>query len=249
MRTVYVGDEHDQVLALWRLQEASSLRVLHMDFHCDMRGLLIDRRAGRAYRILDVHPELDHGSFLSYAVAEGRVSGIRWIHDDPGGRRSDVGTVKYESDLTALPHRCLALLRRDRGVPIDYSVVPYREWGGLQDGELLDIDWDFFASAAYGRDTIRRRVDGFLDSDLGPVPEEAYVCYSAGFCHASRDLFEEFARALADRFAAGVAGLPPADWSPAAGRRGRALVPRVVLGLGRRGYRGASMGLRRLGIY
>ena len=51
MRTVYVGDEHDQVLALWRRRGPFSLRVLHLDFHCDMRGLLIDRRAGRAYRI------------------------------------------------------------------------------------------------------------------------------------------------------------------------------------------------------
>ena len=51
MYTIYVAEHHDQLLDLWREQDARSIEPLRLDFPCDMRGLLIDRTAGQAFRI------------------------------------------------------------------------------------------------------------------------------------------------------------------------------------------------------
>ncbi len=45
MNVIYVIERHDQLLQLWRSQNIKNLRVVHVDFHCDMRGLLVDRQA------------------------------------------------------------------------------------------------------------------------------------------------------------------------------------------------------------
>jgi hypothetical protein len=249
MCVIYVAEEHDQILSLWRAQRASSLRVLHLDFHCDMRGLLIDRKAQRAYRIWDINPAVDQGNFLTCAILEGLVSGIRWVHGEPGGRRYDVGTVKYESDLTALPHCWLLTLRGKLGVPIHYEVMPYTDWTGLIEGEHLDIDWDFFACMAYPADTIQDRVEAFLGREFRTVPEQVYVCYSPDFSHPSRVQFQNFVGDLAQIFKAEVVELQSSPDMPATQPFYKKYVPPALFRLARRVYYSTSLGLRKLGIY
>ncbi len=249
MGVIYVIEKHHHVLSLWRDQQASSLRVLHLDFHCDLRGMLIDRQTQRAYRIWDRYPALDQGNYLTHAILEGRVEGIRWTHDQPGGRQYDIGTVKYETDLTALPHRLLLSLRGERGVPIHYDVVPYDDWTGLIEGEHLDIDWDFFACAEYPADTIEGRVETFLGKQFHTIPEQVYVCYSPDYSHPSRALFERFVGDLAQLFKAEVVEFQPGPGRPAKKTLYKEYMPSPLVRLARHIYRRANLGLKKRGIY
>jgi hypothetical protein len=244
-----VAEEHDQILHLWRAQNASSLRILHLDFHCDMRGLLIDRKTQRAYRIWDLNQGVGQGNFLAHAILEGRVSSIRWVHGEPGGRRYDVGTVKYESDLTALPHRWLLALRGKRGVPIHYEVMLHTDWRGLVKGEHLDIDWDFFACTAYPADTIQGCVKAFLGREFRIVPEQVTVCYSPDFSHPSRALFQSFVGDLAQIFEAEVVELQPSPDTSATRPFYKKYVPSALFQLARCAYYSTNLGLRKRGIY
>lgn len=249
MCVIYLAEEHDQILHLWRAQNAFSLRILHLDFHCDMRGLLIDRKTQRAYRIWDLNPGVGQGNFLAHAILEGRVNSIRWIHSEPGGRQYDVGTVKYESDLTALPHRWLLALRGKHGLPIHYAVMPYTGWTGLVEGEHLDIDWDFFASTAYPADTIQDRVKAFLGREFRTVPEQVTVCYSPDFSHPSQALFRSFVSDLAQIFEAEVIELQPSPDTPEKRPFYKKYVPPTLFRLARYIYYSVNLGLRKRGIY
>jgi hypothetical protein len=211
MCVIYVVEEHGQVLDLWRTQQAQSLHVLHMDAHCDMRGLLIDRRNQRAFRIWDKNKTVDQGNFLTYAILEGRVSSLRWVYSDLGGRQNDVGTVKYESDITATPYRWLQALRGDPGIPIHYESLLDVSWTDLMEDEYLDIDWDFFASIIYPEDTIQARVDAFLKKEFHVIPGQIYVCYSPGFSHPSRNQFRRFITDLSNLFNAKIVELQPSQ--------------------------------------
>jgi hypothetical protein len=248
-RTIFVVEQHHQVLQLWRDQALSSQQVLHLDFHCDLRGLLIDRSAQRAYRIWDRFPDVDEGNFLTHAVLERAVTSIRWVHDEPGGRQHDLQTVKYESDLTSLFHRCALWLRRDRGVPIAYEAIPHAKWAGLRPGEILDIDWDFFASKEYPRETIPQRVDAFLSRDFACRPEHVYVCYSPAYSHPTRGLFQGFVRNLASRFQAEIVSLPAPPKVLRKRSLCRRLLPVQVFQSARQIYRFAGLALRKRGIY
>ena len=84
---IYLIERHDQLLDIWRAQNATNLRVAHLDFHCDMRGLLIDRTAGCAYDIGALRAGVDQGNFLAHAILQGRVQRVRWRHDVPGGQK------------------------------------------------------------------------------------------------------------------------------------------------------------------
>lgn len=249
MCTIYVAEQHDQLLTLWREQKASCMNLLHLDFHCDMRGMLIDRKAERAYRIWDFHDGVDEGNFLAQAVFEGYVKSVRWVHDEPGGRAYDVGTVKYESDLSALLHRFVIALRGREGVPIRYSVVSYPEWDGLAGDECLDIDWDFFASQEYSADSIQGRVEAFLGLEFHRTPKEIYVSYSPGYCHPSRDLFQYFVTDLARLFRADVVELQPGNVVPVERPLSIRYIPAPLLRLARQIYHSMSLGLRRKDIF
>ncbi len=99
MAELIVADEHLQIFDLWRERGERGLYLAHVDFHCDMRGLLVDRRRGTARLLDERDPRIrvvDSGNFLAHAAASGIVDSVRWIHDRHGGRRYDVGTVKYE---------------------------------------------------------------------------------------------------------------------------------------------------------
>lgn len=246
MTVIYVVEQHDQVLSLWQAQQASALRVLHLDFHCDLRGLLIDRSAQRAYRIWDRFQAVDEGNFLTHAIEEGRVRGIRWVHDEPGGRKYDLGTVKYESDLSVQPYRWLLTLRGTGGYPLAYEVLPYQNWLGINEGECLDIDWDFFACTAYPAETIQNRVNAFLAREFPVVPDHVYLCYSPNYSHPTRPQFQQFVKDLAQIFRAEVVQVP-LSLTSSISKPAYKSSPwyRYV----RQVYRTAQLGLRKRGVY
>ncbi len=250
MCAIYVAEHHDQLLELWREQEARSLQLLHLDFHCDMRGLLIDRKAGQAFRLPDFFSqEAEEGNFLTHAVLEGRVKSIRWIHDEPGGRRDDVGTVKYESDLTSLPFRLFNFVTGREGLSLGYNEVPYKKWSGLHNGEVLSIDWDFFASRKYPVDSILRRVEAFLGLEFQTVPELVFVCYSPEHCHPSREQFRGFVSALGHLFQAEIVELKAVPVSVKERPLLRKYMPALCLRWFRFLYYGVVSSLRKVGIY
>ena len=207
-RKIYTVETHDQVLALWRQNKTKNARVLHIDFHCDMRGLMINRKTNMAFPIWDRYWRLDEGNFLKHAILEGVVKGVRWIHDEPGGRLHDVKTVKYQTDLSSLLHRLANLCCGVKGIPIKYEVMSPKEWAGIEKGEILDIDWDFFASFDYPRASISERVESFLARRFDHVPEQTFVCYSPGYSHPTRQEYQEFVARLAARFNAEVVEIP-----------------------------------------
>lgn len=250
MGLIYTMERHHEVLFQWREQDATSLRVVHLDFHCDMRGMLVDRAAGRAYRIRDRFSELDQGNFLAHAVLEHRIDELRWVHDVPGGRADDIGTVKLESDLTALPHRLLLRLRGGEGIPLSYEIVTSTEWQGLREGEVLDIDWDYFTCKDYSIDSIPARIDAFWRSVGDVVPDLTYICYSPEYSHPSRELFAEFVGQLADRFGSSVIEREqPIEVAGPHQRAARGLVPDSVYELGRSAYHSASKALKHRGVF
>ena len=250
MAAVYIMERHHELLHLWREQEASGLRVVHLDFHCDMRGMLVDRRRGTAHRIPDRFPSLDQGNFLKHGVLEGRIDEIVWVHDEPGGRADDVGTVKFESDFSAVPHNLVRYLRRDAGVPLAYTVTTAKQWGGLGDGQVLDIDWDYFASLEYEIESIPARVDTFFDSVGEAVPLAAYVCYSPEYSHPSREQFHSFAARLGEHFDWPVEERPPPSTRKPANRRSiRSLVPDSAYRAARFAYHETSRWLKHRGVF
>ena len=243
-------NRHHELLRLWREQDASALRIAHLDFHCDMRGMLVDRQANRAFRIRDRFPDLDQGNFLTHAVLEGRVEAIRWIHDYPGGRAHDIGTVKFASDISAIPFRIGQVRRKDEGFPLQYEVVKTHDWAGLQPGEHLDIDWDYFAAREYAPESIDARIDRFWRDHTAVVPEVTYICFSPEYSQASRDRFDRFVLDLAERFSAEVIAheSPPRPDRPNERAVSR-FVPESVYAAARNGYRRALMAMKQRGIY
>ncbi len=246
-RTIYSIESHEQALNIWRQNGTRNARILHIDFHCDQRGLLINRKTQRAYSIWTRFPQLDEGNFLKYAIMEGIVSGIRWVHDEPGGRQDDIKSVKYESDVSALAHRMLLACRGDQGIPIQYEVMTVSQWDRIQPGEILDIDWDFFAAREYASDSIQSRIDAFLARDFDPVPEQTIVCYSPEYSHATKTEFRSFVKTLSDRFGADVIDVPrPPRIKPTSVLRS---LPKPIYQPARQFYRLACLALRKRGIY
>lgn len=243
-------ERHHELLRLWRRQDADSLRIVHLDFHCDLRGMLVDQRKDRAFRIRDRFPELDQGNFLTHAVLEGRVESIRWVHDDPGGRSHDIGTVKLMSDFTALPYRVGLARRRSGALPLEYHIIEADQWRGLERGEHLDIDWDYFAAKEYDPSSITWRIERFWSDHAGVIPEVTYVCYSPEYSHPSRDRFDQFVGELASRFGAEVvAHAAPARPEEPNRSSVQRFVPDSAYRAAQRAYRGAIKTIKRRGIY
>jgi hypothetical protein len=205
---LYVIETHDQLLDVWRQQEARGLEVVHVDFHCDMRGMMIDRREQLAYRIHDVRQGVDQGNFLRHAIFDGIVSRVVWVHGSPGGRKCDVGCVKYTTDATALPQRWLVAAARRRPIPFGYRVETMTEWSGLEAGQFLDVDWDVFAANEMKRDDIEERVEEFFAKDLSSPPVGLAVCYSPHHSHDTRDEYRAFVARLESLYDADVVQVP-----------------------------------------
>ena len=243
---IYVCEHHDEVLALWREQDLSDIRLCHVDFHDDLRGLLIDRRRGVAHAVGALArgaAALDPGNFLAHAVLEGRIRGLRWVHDIPGGRAWDAGIVRYESDLLALPQRIRHRLGRGREVPLEFEEILIDNWRGPASGERLSVDWDCFASILHSKDSIRSRVAIFLERLVGHMPADTYLAYSPEYC---RPTFPEF-RSLVDELAARFA--QPVRWLSPGLERGELHPTDVDAGLPTGNLMRLILWLRRRGVY
>jgi len=243
---IYACEHHDQVLSLWREQGRSEIALAHVDFHDDMRGLLIDRRRRVAYAIGALargENPADPGNFLAHAVLEGRVGRVRWVHGLPGGRAWDMGIVRYENDLFALPQRLRHRLSGGREVPLSFEETLLDDWPGLAPGERLSIDWDCFASILLDEDGVSRRVESFLRKLGGEAPPETYVVYSPEYSHPTLDAFRALLRELAQRFE------QPLRWLSPELQDGQASPTDVEARLPTRTLPRLILGLRRLGIY
>lgn len=203
--TLYVAVHHGALLDLWRAQGARALRLCHVDAHCDLRGLLVDPARDRAAARGLSAP--DNGNFLAVAAAEGRLESLRWVWPRWGGRARDVGTVRRLGDPSALPVR-LGVSRPD-WFPFRYVDMREERFSGrLEEGEHLDVDWDFFASREGPLEGLGDRVARFLALPLTPTPPAIYLAHSPPYSHPTAPRFEELVRALSARFDADVVRLP-----------------------------------------
>jgi len=192
---IYCCEHHDEMLLDWRRRDLRDVALAHVDFHDDLRGLLVDRRRDRAYRIgRATHelPALDAGNVLAHAVVEGRLRRLRWIHDLPGGRAWDAGIVRYESDLFAIHHRLRQRLAGGAEFPLDFQESLLDTWSGPLPGELLSIDWDCFASILIDATSIDDRVERFIARMGSEIPPDTYVIYSPEYSHPTLDAFKRF---------------------------------------------------------
>ena len=204
MTTIFVADEHHRLYRHWRETGARGLRLCHVDFHCDMRGLLIDRDAQQATFFDEAERHhIDQGNFLAHAVMDGIVDGLRWFHDPFGGRRYDHGTVRYERDLRVRASR----RRLGPWRPLSFCEADLSHWQGPEAGEHLDLDWDALANTLYTADHARALQERFLATPFRHRPEAVYFIYS--FCSSvlDDDAFERFLARLRDKLDAQVVRL------------------------------------------
>lgn len=216
MTVIYVAEEHHRLYWHWKETGARDLRLCHVDFHCDMRGLLIDR-AGQRATLYDERERgrVDQGNFLAHSVDEGIVRGIRWLHDPVGGRRYDHGTVRYESDLRVrlFPPRSARTGtnpgQADRWRPLSFREESLDGWRGPGPGEHLDLDWDALANTLYEPEHSWRLQEAFLAPDFEVRPEVVYFIYS--YCSSVIDdaSFEGFLERLRAKLDARVVRLSP----------------------------------------
>jgi hypothetical protein len=204
-----IAEEHDQVYQVWLDRGDRDLRVAHIDFHCDMRGFMIDRRRKRAFRKSEHEAGfVDVGNFLGHAIMNGIVTDLRWVHDPLGGRLyDDGGVVGYETDFLAFWHAWQHQRRGDREVPIAFEELSFANWDGPRLGEQLDIDWDALASVEYSPDHTKRLIDAFLAWDFPVIPETTFLVFSPDYSQPDRDLFEAFGEQLATKFDADIVRL------------------------------------------
>ena len=210
MPEIILADHHDQVFSVWKQRNVSGLKVAHVDFHCDMRGILIDRNAGQAF--FTCHREttfVDRGNFLGHAIMNGMVTELKWVHAEDSGRAHDAGpVVNYETDLKSPIYRLRHALSNRSKVDLKYTECLLRDWKGLEKGEQLDLDWDCFASVEFTKEKRQRLIAEFLERDLGAVPETTFLIYSPGYSDPDRSLYEDFANKLAKKFGAEIHRLP-----------------------------------------
>lgn len=213
MIDLVVADEHSQLYDIWIDREYRDIALCHVDFHCDMRGLLIDRQKGKARYVWQCDPFMsgvDSGSFLAHAIMNRIVSKLRWIHDDWGGRQyDDLYCVKYESDFSSLPFR---LASSNKWVPLLYEELTFNDWGGSTQDEHLSIDWDGIAHIDYDRNRICRIMTEFLGREFRP--KSIFVCRSPIYSHPDNSLFTEFITALETKFKTQAQYLPAKDQPP-----------------------------------
>lgn len=205
MTVIYVADEHHRLHWHWQQTGERDLRLCHVDFHCDLRGLRIDRSAQTA-SVHDVRElrHVDQGNFMTHAVMNGTVSSIRWVHDRHGGRRYDLGTVQYASDVRARWSRT-----RGPSVPLTFREQDLAVWTGPAEGEQLDLDWDGLACRVYSKAYSRKLAQRFLDQPFEHRPEVVYFIYSYCSSILDDDAFESFLDALRRKLDARVERLSP----------------------------------------
>lgn len=217
--------------------------MVHVDFHCDMRGLLVDRKLQRAWQVPDVRQTLDEGNYLRYAIFEGVVSSVTWVHGTPGGRLYDVHTVKYTTDLSNWFRRRES---SDAGsIELPYAQVEMSDWPGIQGPAFLDIDWDTFADQSLPRSEIDQRVAQFLEKPLGEELSGVSVCYSQHHSHDTRDQYESFVHEMANRLNAEIVRVPYVEGSNELPLKMK-VIPKPIYSLLQHNYHSMRLGIKRL---
>ena len=221
------------------------MEVVHVDFHCDMRGLLVDRDQQLGWQIPEIRSTLDEGNYLRYAIFENIVNGVTWVHGSPGGRLYDVHTVKYTSDWSSRFHR--KAVSKVAGKKIHFDVQEMNSWQGIQDRVFLDIDWDTFADQSLNESDIDRRVNEFLDKPMTTDLVGIAVCYSTHHSLDSRPAYERFVDKLAERFQATIERGEYEVGSNELPLRMKLIPPAIYTGL-QRPYHQMRLGLKRIGL-
>ncbi|MEM7069494.1 MAG: hypothetical protein AAF478_11495 [Pseudomonadota bacterium] len=213
MSELIIAEHHDQVYSVWEKRGYRNLSVAHVDFHCDMRGIMIDRPASTAF--FTSHREstfVDRGNFLAHAIMKGFVTDLNWIHCQNSGRGSDVGpVVSYETDLLANWYRLKHRMSKRISVEFNFEEGLLSKWNGPRPGEQLDLDWDALASVEYMQPYKETMISDFLSRNFKHVPEVTFLVYSPGYSDPDRTLFYDFAKELAGKFKAEINELPKAD--------------------------------------
>jgi hypothetical protein len=235
---IYTCDDHSAVYHHLIARGEQGLALSHLDAHCDLRGTLVDRVAGRAH-LLPSAPPPSASTYLSHLVASGVTSDVEWVHDEVGGRMNDLGTVLYAEDLA---HPLYRFVRRPTGPgrALLYRETDYAAFRHREPARVLDIDWDFFADFRKDPARIRREVDQLVDEKIEAPPERTFVAYSSEYSRPGIEAYRDFVDRLARRLAARVEVLPEAPPSRG-GVLARALPPPV-----RRLLRGRVIAVKRL---
>ena len=210
MAELILADNHEQVYSVWKERGMRGLKVAHVDFHCDMRSILIDRPRGRAF--FTSHREstfIDRGNFLGHAIMNGIVTDVQWIHGPHGGRLHDDGpVVRYESDFLAPWYRFKHDQAERKEASLTYRESLLSDWSGLRPGEQLDLDWDGLASVDYDPAHRNTLIEQFLSKDFGEGSDLSFLIYSPGYSDPDRSLYEAFAERLSEKLNAQIVRLP-----------------------------------------
>lgn len=213
MPELIIAEHHDQVYAVWKERQMRGLRVAHVDYHCDMRGIMIDRPKGQAHFISERETQfVDRGNYLGHAIMEGIVTDLRWVHDSESGRNFDPGPVlAYESDRKAEAYRAFHANSDHDAVALDYAELSFDNWDGFREGEQLDLDWDALVPFQFCLDKQEQMVSNFLSKNHDYTPELSFLVYSPGYSNPDRTLYEDFAKELAKKFGATITRLPESE--------------------------------------
>lgn len=130
--SVYLVENHDEMLTLMKEQNVRSLPVVHIDAHSDLFGC----------------KTVDIGSYLYHAVVNEFVSKIMWIVPEPFFSSSRI----LHRNLTQLGRQGLEIVQRDSSTgPIYGRIFGVDIWIGAaqsyrfsQGPVILDIDSDYF---------------------------------------------------------------------------------------------------------
>ena len=203
--TIYIVEHHHELLYLWRELGVKHIKLVHFDAHCDMHGLLVDRDNNCSY-ILPGLKTVDCGNFISFAVQEGLIEGIKWIYDEYGGRDKDITHVKYVTDLTVIPFLVKNYFSPAKKYPLKYKADEFSTTKSfeIEENEHLDIDWDFFALESKSSDERKKSVGFFLEYSFSRIPSYTYISYSADYITSSRKEFNDFIIQLKEKFKANV---------------------------------------------
>lgn len=212
MPEIIIADNHEQAYPVWEQYGLKNALLTHVDFHCDMRGILIDRKNGEAFFTSERETQfIDRGNFLAHAIMNGMIADLKWIHGPRGGRAFDIGpVVRYEADYMAKRHFNNHHNSGRKAVSLKFQQGLLADWHGPRQGEILDVDWDTFASVEY--DAIHREalIEQFFNCDFSHIPDLTTLIYSPGYSDPDRRLFDQFANCLADRFSANITRVPQA---------------------------------------
>lgn len=246
---LYVIENHNQLYDIWKRENVKGLDVAHLDFHCDMRGIMVNRKKQIAYRVPDVRKGVDMGNFLAHSILEGMVGSVKWIFDTPGGRKYDVHTIKYSTDVTSTQYNLFAKMGLIRSFPFQYEAVEFSKWRGAERTEFLDIDWDVFAALEIKADELTNRVERFFDKTHDKGLSGISVCYSPSHSHPTRTEFESFVDRVAAMCDAEIEVVEEVQ-SPDSNRPlVRDLIPKGLYRPAQQTYYTTRLTMKKLGIY